>query len=110
MIYFDRIALTANVVDLLRIIEQPLHVVPDFVGDDIGTSKFTRRVQLALHIRVKIEIDIHFRIARTVKRPDRGIGRAAGRLHLSAKENENWLLILPILLTKQIGPDDFGVM
>src|SRR5579871_1866224 len=71
---------TMNAVVLLRVAKQPLHVMPDFVGDHISAREFTWRVQLLLQQFEERQVEVNLAVARTIKRPHRGFARTASGL------------------------------
>jgi hypothetical protein len=61
----------------LRRADQVLHVVADFVRDDVGLREITRRAETAFHHFVEAWVDVELAIARAVERADIGAGAAA---------------------------------
>src|SRR5262245_14530305 len=86
-------------------------MVTDFVRDDIGAGEFARRVQLALHVLVELQVDVDFawRVAGTVERSHRGTSQTTGRLDPASEQNQRWLFVLLSGAAKKIVPNNFGI-
>src|SRR5262249_4445223 len=90
--------------------EQALDVVADLVGDHVGPRELAWGVQLALHVAVEGQVDVHPAVAGAVERPDRGAGHAAGRLDLPAEQDEDGLLVAAAHAAEEFVPDDLRVV
>jgi hypothetical protein len=99
-----------GLVHLAGVPEQPLHVVADFVGDDVGPGKIARRLQLPLHVLVKRQVDVDPTVPRTVERPHRGLRGATGRLHLTGEQHQGRLGIVLAHLAELLIPNNLGVV
>ncbi|MFO0841796.1 MAG: malto-oligosyltrehalose synthase [Gemmataceae bacterium] len=89
--------------------EQPLDVVADLVGDDVGAGELAGRLQLVLHVLVERQVDVDLAVAGAVERPDRRVGRAARRLDGAAEQHQRRLLVTLARLGEQVAPDPLGV-
>ena len=73
--------------------EQRLHVMPDFMRDDVRLREVAGRAEPALQILIEGQVDVDLAIAGTIERPDRGLGETARRLHGAREEHERGLLV-----------------
>jgi hypothetical protein len=67
---------------LFRNAQLMLHVMTDFVRNDIGLGKIARCSEARLQVAVETEIEIDPLVARTVERPHGGLTGAAGGLRV----------------------------
>ena len=87
--------------------EQVLHVVADFVRDDVGEGKFAARTHF-LHFAVEGGIDVEFLVGGAVEGAGGAAADAAGGLHLSLEEDEGRLAVGFAVLAEDGLPDVFG--
>ena len=80
-----------------------LHVMPDFVGDDVSLGEVATDVELALEFVIEREIDVDLLIERAIERPHRGLAGAAGRARDAANKYERRIgVVLPKLLKTDV--------
>ncbi len=86
-----------------------LHMVTNFMRNDIGHSEITRGSELVTHLLKEAHVEIDVLIARTIERTDRGAGATAGRVNLIAKEHELGGMILLAHARHDFRPGVFGI-
>src|ERR1700730_3192470 len=74
--------------------EQFLHMMSNFMGQDVGLGKLSGRAEALLQFVVEAQIDINLLILWTVERTGRGLRQAAGRIDRVAKQHEFGVVIL----------------
>ena len=89
--------------------QQVLHVVSNFVCDDISLRKVTRRVELTRELVVKTEVDVNLLIARTIKGAHARVAHAAGRGDLALVDDELRFDVLPPCPFEFLRPDVLGI-
>jgi hypothetical protein len=68
--------------------EQVLHMMADFMGDDISIGKVTAAAEAPLHVLKEGRVEINFLIPWAIERPHGGLGAAASRGCAAAIEHE----------------------
>src|SRR5581483_3179820 len=88
--------------------EQVLHVMTDFMADDIRVRELSRRTELSGHEVEKAEIEIHDAVVRTVERAGCRFALTAGRRITVPEEPQVRILIREAALLESRRPDRFG--
>ena len=86
---FTRAGLTYFLADA----QQVLHVMADFVSDDVSLRKVTGRAELLAHVVKEREIQIDLIVAGAIKRANRRAGGAARGIDAIGKQHQARLLI-----------------
>src|SRR6185312_8171178 len=68
--------------------EQILHVMSNFVGDDVGLCEIASCTQAFLELTEKTEVDVNASILRTIKRTSGAAGEPATGLNQVREEHE----------------------
>src|SRR6266545_3531434 len=84
--------------------EQRLHVMTNFVRDDVRLREVAGSAKAAIEIAKEREIEIHLAIVGTIERSYRGRGKSARRAHRSVEQHENGLFVLSALTRKDPSP------
>src|SRR5437762_14288385 len=84
--------------------EQVLHVMTNFMSDDIGDRKISRRAKPGSQLVKECKINVKLLVARTIKGTARRSGDAATRLNLVSKKNQSWFAVLRAQLAKLFCP------
>ena len=86
-------------------------MVPDLVRDDVGVGEVAAGMETVPQLVVEGEVDVHLLVAGTIKRPRRGFGQAARRLHPAGEEHQLGLAVggMADLGLEEIGPDLLGL-
>jgi len=74
--------------------EQILHMMPNFVRNDVGLCEIPSCTQALLQYTVKTKVDINASIFRAIKRTGRATGESAAGPSLVRKQDKFRLLIL----------------
>ena len=97
--------LTGKVLNFLFDSENILHVVPEFVGDNVGLREVRIAAAEAAEFIPEAEVDVDLPVGGAVKRAGLGLGHAAAGLRVVAKEHKLCGLILsPCLLRQELFP------
>jgi hypothetical protein len=94
--------------DALGNAELVLHVMADFVGDDVGLGEVARRAKTVLQLAEKAQVEIDLLVGGAVERPDRGAGEAAGRADFVAEQHERGIAIPAAHLLELLLPHVLG--
>jgi hypothetical protein len=89
--------------------EQVLHVMPNFMGYDVGLREIASRTQAFLEYTVKTEVDVNASIFRAVEGSGRATGEPATGPDLIREKHEPGLLVLSTHLAEDLMPGVFGV-
>jgi hypothetical protein len=89
--------------------EEVLHVMTDFVGDDVGLGKVTRGAQLISEIAIEAEIDVDFLIGRAIERAGLGTGEATTGLDFAREEHKARLPVALAVAPEELIPDVLGI-
>ena len=100
---------TARRLHTIGYAEQILHVMSNFVGDDIGLCEIASCAQAFLELTEKTEVDVNASILRTLERTGGATGEPAAGLNQVREEHEAGLLVLSAHLPKDFVPGVFGV-
>src|SRR5689334_7742010 len=79
-------------------------MVADFMSDHISLGKITGSVEAVAQLTIKIQIDIHLVIVRTIERAGGSLCEAARRLHPAAKKHQFGRLVGPPVARKYFAP------
>ena len=97
----DALARSSPAAARLEDSQQVLHVVPVFVGQDIGLGeRAALRAELRLKVGEEPQVEIDTLVRRTVKRAHLGRRRAAARLGVAGEEHRRHHRVA----TKRLGP------
>jgi hypothetical protein len=89
--------------------EQVLHVMSNFVGDDVGLCEIPSRAETILELTKKTEIDVNASILRTIERTGGATGEPAAGLNQVREKHEPRFLVLPAHLAEDLVPGVFGI-
>ncbi|MOA05790.1 hypothetical protein D3C78_1254000 [compost metagenome] len=73
--------------------EQFLNVVADFMRNHVALGEITVRAELAFHVVIEREIDIHGAVCRAIERPHHRLARTAASAGRAAVHHQLGLLI-----------------
>ena len=68
--------------------EEVLHMVADFMGDDVGVGKIAVGTQLFLHVHKELKVEIDALVGRAVERSRLGGGAATAALDGIGEKNQ----------------------
>ena len=88
LVTFPLTGAAAGSVNLFGDAEDFLHVVANFVGDDIGLGEVAGCAETLFHFAVKAEVEVHTFIFRTIEGTDGSTSETAGRVDPVGKQNE----------------------
>src|SRR5438270_10074188 len=89
--------------------ERILHVVADFMRDDISLGELARRMEAGLHLLEKREIEVHLLVIRTIEWTGGRAGEPAGRGDPAGVEHEFRFDIGLTATAEYLLPDVLGV-
>src|SRR5512132_74963 len=89
--------------------EQFLHVMSNFVGDNVGLCEIASCTQAFLELTEKTEVDVNASILRTIEWTGGATGEAAAGLNHVREEHEPRLLVLAAHLPEDFIPGVFGI-
>ena len=89
--------------------EQLLHMMPDFVGDDVSLREIARRPEAITQLPVKAQVDVNTPILRAIERTAGPAGETATGSDLVREENQLRLLVLAAHGPEQLMPRILGI-
>ena len=90
--------------------QQFLHVMSDFVGQDVGFGEFSGRAEALLQFVVEAQIDVNLLVLGAVERAGGGLGHAAGGIDGVAKQDQLGVAVGHALRRKNLAPGVLGVV
>jgi hypothetical protein len=87
-----------------------LHVMADFMGQNIGLRKVARRPELVTQLIVEPKVDINLLIVRAIERPRAGVRIATSGVHRVREQHHGWRRIGLVLLGELCGPQILGFL
>src|SRR6266480_1399112 len=100
---------TARRLHTIAYTEQILHVMSNFVRDDVGLCEIASCTQALLELTEKTEVDINASILRTIERTGGAAGEPATGLNQVREEHEPRVLVPSAHLTKDFIPCVFRI-
>ena len=95
--------------DFVRGAGQLLHVVTNFVSDDVGLGKIAWRVECLCQLVVKAQVDVDLFIRRAIERSRFGAARAATTgLNHAPIENQGGWLVFRVVASELRSPNILG--
>src|SRR4029079_3757882 len=88
---------------------QFLHMMSNFVGDNVSLCKIAASTQPFLELTEKTEVDVNLSILRTIKRTGRSPGEATAGLNHVGEEHQPRLLVLSAHLPEDVVPRVFCI-
>ncbi len=101
--------LLACFLDFRRHAEQRLHMVSDFVGNDVGLGEVSGGGEALGHFLEETHVQIDLPVCRAIERTGRRRGKAAGRVDPAAEQHQFRLLVLASGLLENLAPGVFGI-
>src|SRR6478609_6774959 len=89
--------------------EQFLHVMSNFVGDNVRLCESAACTQPFLELTEKTEVDVNPSILRTIERTGCATGETAAGLNHVREEHEPRFLVLAAHLPEDLFPGVFGI-
>jgi hypothetical protein len=109
LIVFSFTDTSARALHTISNAEQVLHMMPDFVRDDIGLREITWRPEPITQLPVEAQVDVNAPILRAIKRTAGSAGESAAGSDLVREEDQLRLLVLAARGSEQLIPRVFGI-